>query len=156
MPKFNLKRDRIAANPRTGEAMKKERFCPILALLLIGLCGCWSPAQSSLSPNVPEVLAALESEGWDIAFVEPSSGRIQTEPRNLPKHRLAASPTRVVLEFRLEEPQPRVQAIVAQQLDTPPSDAPNSDAGNPTRWVEVGRDTTLETAWSSRFNAPDS
>ena len=136
--------------------MKKERIYPILALLLISLCGCWSPAQSSLTPKIPEVLAALESEGWDIAFVDPSSGRIQTEPRNLPKHRLSASPTRVVLEFRLGEPQPRVQAIVAQQLDAPPSDAPNSDAGNPTRWVEVGRDTTLETAWSSRFDAPDS
>ena len=136
--------------------MKKERFHPILALLLVSLNGCLAPASAPLSPTIPEVLSALESKGWDIAFVEPSSGRIQTEPRNLPKHRLATSPTRVVLEFRLEEPRPRVQAIVAQQLDTPPSDAPNADAGNPTRWVEVGRDTTLESAWSSRFDAPDS
>ena len=136
--------------------MKKERFHPFLALLLANLNGCLAPAPSSLGSSVPEVLAALESEGWEIAFVEPSSGRIQTEPRNLPKHRLATSPTRVVLEFRLEEPRPRVQAIVAQRLDTPPSDAPNADAGNPTRWVEVGRDTTLESAWSSRFDAPDS
>ena len=136
--------------------MKKERFCPIWALLLTALCGCLAPAQSKVSANIPEVLAALESEGWDIAFVEPSSGRIRTEPRNLPKHRLAPSPTRVVLEFRLQQPQPRVQAIVAQQLDTPPSDAPNADAGSPTRWVEVGRDATLENAWSSRFDAPGS
>ncbi len=136
--------------------MKKERFRPILALLLAIVNGCVAPSLSSLDPTVPDVLTALESEGWKIAFVEPSSGRIQTEPRNLPKHRLATSPTRVVLEFRLEEPRPRVRAIVAQQLDTPPSDAPNADAGNPTRWVEVGRDTALESAWSSRFDAPDS
>ena len=136
--------------------MKKERFHPILALLLVIVNGCVAPTPSALDPTVPAVLAALETEGWNIAFVEPFSGRIQTEPRNLPKHRLATSPTRVVLEFRLEEPRPRVQAVVAQQLDTPPSDAPNADAGNPTRWVEVGRDTTLESAWSSRFDAPDS
>ena len=136
--------------------MKKERFHPIWPLLLAIVNGCVAPSPSSLDPTVQDVLAALESEGWDIAFVEPYSARIQTEPRNLPKHRLATSPTRVVLEFRLEEPQPRVQAIVAQKLDTPPSDAPNADAGNPTRWVEVGRDTTLESAWSSRFDAPDS
>ena len=136
--------------------MKKERFCLIFALLLASMSGCMPSTPSSLDPTVPDVLSALESEGWDIAFVEPNSGRIQTEPRNLPKHRLATSPTRVVLEFRLEERRPSVQAIVAQQLDTPPSDAPNADAGNPTRWVEVGRDTTLESAWSSRFSAPDS
>ena len=136
--------------------MKKERFCPTFALLLASMSGCMASTPSSLDPTVPDVLAALESEGWDIAFVEPNSGRIQTEPRNLPKHRLATSPTRVVLEFRLEERRPSVQAIMAQQLDTPPSDAPNADAGNPTRWVEVGRDKTLESAWSSRFSAPDS
>ena len=84
MPKFKLKRDRIAANPRTGEPMKKERFCPILALLLVIVNGCGAPTPPALDPTVPAVLAALESEGWNIAFVEPFSGRIQTEPRICP------------------------------------------------------------------------
>ena len=79
--------------------MKKERFCPILALLLIGLCGCWSPAQSSLSPNVPEVLAALESEGWDIAFVEPSSDASKPNPEICPSTDWPPAPPEWCLHF---------------------------------------------------------
>ena len=136
--------------------MKNERFRPVLTLLIACMGGCLATPQSLVAPNTADLLAALETEGWDVAFVEPTSGRIRTEPRNLPKHRLAPSPTRVVLEFRLGQTPPKVQAIVAQQLDTPPSDAPNADSGSPTRWVEIGRDASLEQAWSSRFGLPGS